>query len=165
MNQTNNAKSTQETIDILLSITKSSTWVNQEISEQYYKLQQPLFEEIEEEIVSVEIISNRIIALKYTNKSVILYASDDDGDQGCCSQTNFNPDEHPFTSLVGKKITEIKHMECSTYDEGIPPWRQQFNNHTYQITFNNDDNIFTFILYNRSNGYYDGVLATYLCID
>ena len=172
----NLTKSTQETIDILLTISGNRGTSLDSHWEQYYKLQSPKFMELDDIIISVETITDRIVLLKYTKKSIILYSTNDDGDQGSDSQTILgselafegmypirkNKNAFDSNTLIGKKIKKIEHIGCDVHSEHA---YDIFKNHTYQISFMNSDDTFDFILSNRSNGYYDSCLALYLCID
>lgn len=86
----------------------------------------------------------------------------------CCSVSNFRfYKEKTFDYLYGKVIKNIKeinlpddyNIEISnkndfTYNDCITP-------HLYEITFKDDDNsIFEFLMYNYSNGYYDGWISS-----
>jgi len=101
-------------------------------------------------------ISN--IKLVYKNKIIILSA---ETECSVCS-VSWLKSEEKFTSLIGKNIKNITHLDFTEDDRLYDPDDLEssivYKKHTYRINFKDSNETFNFCLINKSKGWYDGYL-------
>lgn len=86
----------------------------------------------------------------------------------CCSVSYFRfYDQNTFDILNGKVIKSIKEIDLpDDYEIKEDLTENQFTlnycitPHLYEISFKNDNSTFKFLMYNYSNGYYDGWISS-----
>ena len=119
------------------------------------------FNKYNEPIINVEFIpdhnglSSEIIFFTKYNIFKLLARGD------CCSTSHFKIFDDNFDVIIGNIIKTIKEIKLpENYIINRDDGNFILSPHLYEIYFKNSENTFKFLLYNYSNGYYNGYIET-----